>query len=133
MPPSKCALAAALCLATGPALAASADWKPIHIKSFLSDQGPLEWTADCGAKTTDHFAPVKAMSALTDAALNETLSCVAFTYQGQRYWVREPAVDHDHPATATIKACDGEIAAAQQTGATEGATMGVGSGHKCPH
>jgi hypothetical protein len=121
-------------LAVPPALAAAgSDWKSIHIKGFFSPQGPLEWKHDCTEKTEVHFPPLKDMSAIGNAQLNETLSCVTFTYQGAPYYVREPTVDHDYTAKATIKACDPDIAATQQTGATEGATMGVGTNQKCPH
>ena len=113
-------------------------WQPIAIQAFQNEAGASTWLPNCAGKDGGHFDPPKDVAKITDAALDEDVSCVRFSYEGKIYFVREPAVQHSGAKGSTLKACDKEIASAQRTGSigrplgeTEAVTMGAGEKVKC--
>lgn len=114
---------------TAPAPQSQDGWSEVVIKGFFM-QEPSTWTDNCTSKLDQRFTHSEAMVNKT-AQWNEELSCIKFIYDGTPIYVRSSAIDHTGAHTATISACDRDIASAQSSRSKTGSTMGMGSQQKC--
>jgi hypothetical protein len=124
-------LAASLAVFLSPLPAAADSWQPVAITSFLKE-APT-WMPNCAGKDGGRlFVSTTDIGQVKDAALNEDLSCVKFSFRGKSYFVRETVVEQTGAKHSSVGACQYTTASlGMSASAHEGTTMGAGEGVRC--
>ncbi|HWA91370.1 MAG TPA: hypothetical protein VG889_15145 [Rhizomicrobium sp.] len=122
----------AVCVSLLLSSAASAqDWQPVQITSFLKEAST--WMPNCSGKDGGRiFIAPGDIGGITDAALDEDLSCVKFNFRGKPYFVRETVVEQVGAAKrSSVGACQYDGARKSLRGMTKlGAISSSGSSHE---
>lgn len=113
-----------------PVPAAADSWQPVTITSFLK-QAPT-WAQNCAVKDGGHIlVGPNEIGDIFDAALNEDLSCVKFTFRNQTFYVRETVVEQTGAKHSSVGPCQ-YANLGSSTSSHEGSTMGASEAVKCP-
>jgi len=116
---------AVLCL-TAPALAASG-WEDTTIQQFTATNGPREWAPNCASMLPGRLAITNDdLGKVSNAAVNDNLSCLRFDYQGTTYYTRTTSAETSVTKHSTSNICATLMAENGSGTHVEAATMGEG-------